>query len=246
MPVVYSVQQEGTSPRWCAAFARGCGSRVVPHSQGLQPGPVAAFGSPRLWGLLQQARAQGRDWYYGDHGYFQRGRYYRCTRGAYMHDGRGQSDGRRLRAHGVRVQPWRRGGGHVLVCPPGEVFCGLHGMDAESWLGGTLNKLAAHTDRPVQVRAKSEARHRPLSVDLRDCWALVTFMSNTAVEAVLAGVPVFCTGQCTGLTMGRGDLSKIEEPAKPEGRRQWAAVLADQQWTLEEMSRGMLWRDMDS
>lgn len=65
-------------------------------------------------------------------------------------------------------------------------------------------------------------------------------MSNIAVDAVIAGIPVFCTGPCAGLTMGLSDLSKIESPVRPE-REQWLYTLAANQWTFEEMKRGELW-----
>ena len=80
-PVCYSVPNEYTSPRFCAAFAAGCGGTVT-SSHKLRPGPVALFGSAKLWPLLKQAQAAGREWLYGDHGYFGRYRYYRITRNA--------------------------------------------------------------------------------------------------------------------------------------------------------------------
>ena len=72
----------------------------------------------------------------------------------------------------------------------------------------------------------------PLAVDLKDCHAVVVHSSNVAVDALLAGVPVFCTVPCAAYRMGYADLSKIESPLYPDDREQWAWNLADQQWTL--------------
>lgn len=111
----------------------------------------------------------------------------------------------------------------------------------------TVSALRAHTDRPIRVRWKprsDDRRLRPLADDLKDCWAVVTFVSNSAVMAALAGVPVFCTAPCAGLTVGSGDLSRIEVPVTPDGRDRWAARLANRQWTLDEMSAGALWNEI--
>lgn len=241
VPIAYAAAGERTSPRWCYAFAKGCGGKV--RYRGLKPGPVAMFGSPALWNILSEARAEGRDWYYGDHAYFRRFEYYRVTRNAYQHDGSGCARGRRLEALGVTIGPWRKAGNHVLVCPPDAAFAALHGFDADGWLAGVLDTLGRQTDRPVHVRGRLGAEHgKPLAADLAGAWALVTYTSNAAVEAVIAGVPVFCTGACAASAMGLSDLAAIETPAMPYGRAQWARNLAANQWTFEEMKRGDCWR----
>src|SRR3546814_146351 len=120
-------------------------------------------------------------------------------------------------------------------------------MRVEGWLKRVVGELRLHTDRPIVVRTKPRrAAHTPLSADLRDCWALVTFMSNSAVEAVLAGVPVFCTGTCAASRMGLSDLARIESPAYPGGRAQWAWNLAANQWTLDEMRAGEAWKVLNA
>lgn len=243
LPVSYVARGEKTSPKWCAAFAMGCGGEVE-MSRVIRPGPVALFGSPKVWHILQQARAEGRTWYYGDHGYFRRFQYYRISRDAYQHDG--APDGRdidydRLATLGITIAPWRRAGSHVLICPPDERFAKLHGFRATLWTKHVMEEIQRHTDRPLIVRHRSRAGQVPLEAHLNDCWALVTYSSNAAVEALLAGVPVFCTARCGASHMARSDLSLIEEPLMLEGREKWAATLAANQWTLEEIKAGMAW-----
>jgi hypothetical protein len=85
---------------------------------------------------------------------------------------------------------------------------------------------------------------KPLSADLVGAWALVTHSSNAAVEALLEGVPVFCTAPCAAYRMGRPDVAAIEAPALPDDREQWAWNLARAQWTLAEMKSGECWRDL--
>jgi len=96
----------------------------------------------------------------------------------------------------------------------------------------------------VRVREKPHAgaRNAPLAMDLIDCWAVVAHSSNVAVDALLLGVPVFVTDRCGARRCADTDLSHIESPRMPDDREEWAATLAAQQWTLEEMRSGLAWR----
>lgn len=230
----------------CSALARGTGFAVVPPAP-LVDGGVVLYGFLRgLLDTLRSAQAQGRQWVYADRGYLRatygndHTGYFRLTRNAYQHDGVSvQPDKHRWEKLLLPIAPWRRGR-HVLICPPGEVFAqGIARQSAAEWLDSTLAVLKSHTDRPVRVRRKPVGGNAcPLAMDLQDCHALVTYMSNTSVEAVLAGVPVFATGRCAASTMGKSNLAEIESPAYPSNREQWAATLANNQWTLEEIKKG--------
>lgn len=225
------------------ALAQGLGCPLVTDLT-LRPGTVVLYGSVYLWALLTEARAAGRAWIYADNGYLRPGHWDGCfsvTRGAYQVTAAMPPDFGRWAALGLSIAPWRRTGGHVLVCPPTAVWAGLNGFDADAWLAGTLASLRAVTDRPLRVRQKplpGEAGTL-LSADLADCWALVTHSSKAAVEALLAGVPVFCTEPCAASPMGLAALDGIENPALPDGREAWAAGLAASQWTLEEIRAGL-------
>lgn len=252
---VYAVPQERTSPRFCAAFATGAGAAYVADGR-LRAGDVALYGSPNLWDLLIEARAGGRAWYYGDNGYFRRGEYYRVTRNAYQASGYDWNgcDEQRLERLGVEIQPMRRGGRHVLVCPPGGIHAnlmrraGVPIQEPNDWGAWATRELARFTDRPIRIRTKAAAyeSRRPLAADLEDCWAVVVFMSNVGLEASLAGVPVFVLGPAASSPLGRWQLSEIENPAYPDAdhRRKVAASLAAQQWTLEEIAAGDCWRSI--
>jgi hypothetical protein len=228
----------GTSPRWVEAFAAGarCKTQILGP---LAPGDVALFGHPDLEPLLNEAKDQGRNWYYGDHGFFGRGQFYRCAKNVYQFDGlSGDDDPARFRKFGIAVEDWRRTGSHILLCPNSASF--LHRFGAPRWIEDTLTEIRKHTDRHIRIRWKDDKR--PFKNDLTDCWAVVTFTSNAGVEAALAGIPVLATRPCAALSMGSADISKIEQPVMPDGREQWAARLANHQWTLREMANGDLWR----
>jgi len=204
--------------------------------------PGAGFFAPPIHHVYRKLRATQVPYYYVDHAYFGRGEYFRITRGAKQHLGIGPSMPRRLDRFGVKIRGWKRGGRHVLICPPDDAFARLNGFTERGWTRSIAHKLGQHTDRELRVRSRlPDGEPRPLQLDLYNCHALVTYVSNAAVEAVLHGVPVFCVGPCAALTMGRSQLSQIEEPFYPPGRRLWAEVLASNQWTLDEMRSGFAW-----
>lgn len=219
---------------------------------------------------LRQAQREGRTWFYGDNGYFLPGKketsYFRVTRNALQHDGSGElpvpkhAARQRFKQLGISIKPWRENGSHIVVCPPGRLFGATFGFDADEWLRRTIKTLRKYTDRELRVRAKMSwndvkpdraiyvsgdpVREKPgsLAEELQGAWALVTHSSNSAVEALVAGVPVFCTESCGATAMGLSDLSLVESPRLDGDRQTWAAILARHQWRLSEMRDGTCWR----
>lgn len=245
VPVSYSVPGEKSSPRFAAAFAAGCGGLLSTDLTRLQPGSFAAFCTPPTWSLLQQAQGDQRDWYYGDHGYFCRSQYYRITRNAYQHDGRGQALPTRFRQCWLDFNPvWQTRGAAIIVCPNSPIYMRhFAGVDAEPWAATVVQTLQQYTDRPILVRWKTQVRQRPLQVDLPNAWAVVVFSSAAAVEALLAGVPV-CTLAPWAATarMGITDLAQVESPYYPDDRELFLWNLAANQWTLDEIRQGIAWQ----
>jgi len=256
IPVSYYAPDELTSPKFAYAFAKGCGgcmttADVLPEhlqSQGnpLDPAPVALFGSPSQWPLLRAAQATGRDWYYGDHAYFRRKKFYRITKNAYQHDGTGDAGPERFRVFVRPVQPWRVAGAHVLICPNSPVHFALHGLDHDAWLAQAVATLRSATDRPLRLRWKRGNRTL-IDEDLRGAWACVVYSSAAALDALIAGVPVFVLAPfAAAYRMGLQDLTRIESPFYPDGREPFLWNLAAQQWTLPEIYKGLAWRTLQT
>jgi len=245
-PVSYYAPEEFSSPKFAFAFAKGCKGEITDENE-LFDGPVALFGSPARWPLLRTAQQEGREWYFGDHGYFGdvrnlRKRYFRITKNNYQHAGHGQASPERFYLLNREVQPWRRQGSHILVCPNSAVYFGLHGLNVDEWLIDVREQLAAVTDRPIRFRWKVTAT--PIEDDLEDCWAVVVFSSSAAIDALIAGVPVFTLAPfASTVPMGHTDLALIEQPLYPE-REQFLWNLANQQWTLKEIFSGQAWRTL--
>lgn len=200
------------------------------------------------YGILRgtgEAMHRADTFLYVDHGYFQRSShkgdilnpamafngYYRLVRDDVWHDCTpDDSSWDRFNALGLEVKDWRKSGGHIVFVPPSsymENHLGLHG-----WTEYALAKLDECTDRPIITHTK--ASETPLQEALNDAWCLVTYHSNAAVDAILAGIPAIMVGR------GLGKLTDVEDPPQT---REFFAKLANSQFTLPEIEEGVPWRD---
>lgn len=81
-----------------------------------------------------------------------------------------------------------------------------------------------------------------LAEALRGALFAVTFNSNSAVDAVLAGVPtVTYDPGATAWPVTNHDLDEIPQP---QSRDQWCYDLAYAQWTVEEIANGDAWEQL--
>ncbi len=223
----------------CQAFADGCGGRIA-HISERTNGPVMFYGvRPRWAHIWHHARATGQDWFYGDNSAFDcaREQQFRLSRNSIQPVIAGTSDGKRLAALDVKVQPWTTGR-HILVCKQSAEFMNTVAMEPK-WFDETIEQLRHETDRPIVVRSKGDPR--PLPELLIDAHAVVTWSSAAAFQALIAGVPVHCSDKCSAAPFST-PLHEIETPIKADGRENWAAVIADNQFSLSEIREGAAWR----
>jgi hypothetical protein len=225
----------------CAAFVRGARNAEAGASvfYGVDASNVKDF-----W----RVRSSGAPWYYIDNSYFDcvRGSHFRVTKNAIQHCGAGQTSGERLRRLGVKCKPWREDGEQVVICPQSQDFMERVITDDPEWLKETLSALRTFTDRELRVREWNRdkiAAAATLGEDLRNAWALVTHSSAAAITALIEGVPVFSKSGAAAHMSGL--LREIESPFLPDGREQFLGVLADNQWTIDEIESGMAWKALN-
>lgn len=218
----------------------GCPHRIVNGEPPNDQNPFVVWGQEWLTlRIVPGAIARGRPFWTIDNGYWQPARgtqvgYYRfCYRS--MSPAPLRDEG--LRQPGIRMERWREGGRHVLLAMPGAAFGLALGLDVEGWCRSIEDEVRRRTDRPVVVRPRNSTR--PLVHDLNGAWALVTHSSNVAVDAVIAGVPVFVEPTSAAAPVGRLDL-EIEAPARGI-RKPWLRSLASQHFTVQEMQSGEAW-----
>lgn len=183
--------------------------------------------------------------WYCDNAYFDccRQQYFRITQNALQHNGMGKSNGERfeqLRAtYDIQVQPWREQGEHIVLTPQSDSFMSMPADYEGNWTVNTRRQLEAVTTRLIRVREWNREKSPSvgqLADDLQGAHALVTYTSAAAITAVMAGVPVVVHSSSVAAIMAGGMLD-IEHLPTPD-RSNWLGLLADNQFTLEEMRNG--------
>jgi hypothetical protein len=225
------------------AFAQGCGGEI---RDSFEPGPSAFFGVVGIEHMLNLCLAEKREFYYGDNAFFDvcRTKYYRFSKNEIQLSRLGKPDFDRLKRLGIKPSPWKKGK-NIIVVEQSPHFLNLVGIPG--WLTLILSAIKQHSDRPVIVRRWSRDKQKAVSTlraDLQNAHCLITHMSAGANESLLSGVPVFVSGPCAATPMSSGDLSNIENPKYPD-REEWAAGLANHQWTLDEMKSGLAWKALN-
>ena len=223
------------------AFAAGCRGRMAStEALVLESGAAAFYGVRPAWSRLwQQAKAEGRDWYYIDNAFFDvdREQRFRVAKNCVQLSSFRRRDYPAFR--GV-IKPWRTDGEHIVVCSQSDEFMRTVIGFNEHWADTVCSVLQRYTTRPIIRRSKGSKAS--LERALMNAWAVVAHSSAVANEALLAGIPVFALGPCAASSMALSDLSRIENPWLPDGRAEWSAAVAAHQWTLAEMAQGQAWR----
>lgn len=234
------------------------------HAHGIASSVMRVFGACRdkhvaCWGWRpgKQLRKMGKEVLVMERGYV--GDRFRWTSLAWN-----GLNGRATRYHGAKtserfdahfshlLKPWKDGGDYVLLIGQVQGDASLGGMDLRQWYERIARESAKAYGLPVRFRPHPVALKRghrmlvrgaktlegTLEAALERAAVVVTFNSNTAVEAVLAGVPT--------VTQDMGSMARevtghrIGDLIRPE-RREWAARLAWCQFEMAEIRSGFAW-----
>lgn len=146
-----------------------------------------------------------------------------------------------------KIPKWKKTGKNILLVMPSEKPAKFYGIDLAQWREETIDKLKQYTDRPIVVREKADRPTRIVNTiyqDLDDAFALVTYQSIAATEAVLYGVPSFGLAPNAASPVSLSDLSKIESPYYPDADHvyKWACHLAYGQFHIDELKNGTAYR----
>lgn len=157
---------------------------------------------------------------------------------------------RRAASLGVTLKPWRDGD-YVLLVGQVPWDASVDFTDHRRWLEEAAHNIRALTGREIVFRPHPKAdlppiegcrySKGPLEQDLLNAHCVVTFNSNTGVDAVLNGVPVFAFDKGSMVyPVANKSWLKLESPLKPD-RQQWLNDLCYAQWTPDEMRSGEAW-----
>lgn len=224
------------------AIIKGFGARAVPaENTRLEPGALHLVGGLQHGSLelMQQLLGKGEPYVFFDRAYFGGGPgsdRLRVVPSAYQHHWITPRPSDRFDRQRCELKPWRSDGRHILLVPPAQAVRTLFGIDG--WVEETVGRLKACTDRPVMVSIKPDPR--PLADRFRNCWCVVTWTSNVAVEGACAGIPAFVSRHSAAApissTLDQLE-ARIETPAMPD-RTKWAWSLAYGEFDLSEIESG--------
>jgi len=170
----------------------------------------------------------------------------------------------RLERYDIKLRPYdfsRRQ--HIIIAGGSLKYAEWHHMNSidgrdpmTSWARTVVHKLQGRTVRPLVYRPKPSWQDavpiegtrfsRPpttISEELERAFALVTYGSNAAVDAVIAGVGVFVLGDGIALRFSR-NFKDINTPYVPSDEERWQFLcdLSYCQFDLKEFEHGFAWR----
>jgi hypothetical protein len=212
--------------------------------------------------VYKRCEAANKDFYYMDHGYFGNAHdaphWLRITKNGHTQTTLKNVPTDRYEKHFKReLKPWNKTGKDILFLPP--TIATSNFFNATNWIADTLKTLSNTTDRYVDIREKPYNPNisvdqygatvkvdRPTEhkgpIDWSQYHAVITFNSNTMIEALHNGVPVFCGTQASAaLPISETDFTKIETP-KYGDRMALFASLAYSNFTMAEMADGTAWK----
>ena len=179
-------------------------------------------------------------------------------------EGKGMPDDR-WKALGVEMKPWRTDDGsgtHIVVLGQVPWDASVQHVDLDQFLVDQVDyikRAQRHWRRPLvfrrhpkapvgsmpKIEALLPASDKTLAEDLERAFVVVTYNSNSAVDAILAGTPAIVVGEGDMLNnMCSRSIHEINSPRRGGNREQWAAGLAWAQWTPAEMREGLPWKHL--
>jgi len=150
----------------------------------------------------------------------------------------------RMKKLGVSLKEWNSGE-YIVLCGQVPWDASVDFTDHKDWLHRTARGIFLKTDRPVIFRPHPLCKleqiqgttysTRLLKSDLENCYACITFNSNSGVEAVIEGVSTFAFDEGSmAYEVSSHSLDQLDNPITPD-RTQWLADLCYAQWLPEEM-----------
>lgn len=128
--------------------------------------------------------------------------------------------------------------GVVLIIPPTAAICIFYGIDVDKWLKNIITKIGS---RPYKIREKTD--YKPLSEDLKIAKCVITFNSNSALEATIAGIPAIVVSNHSVIRDWNNlTLNNIEDCYEKSincDRNKLINFVAYHQFTLDEVEKGI-------
>lgn len=215
--------------------------------------PIIVRGLSRK-SIIDRCISDGRDYYVMDTGYFANysnmiKRWHRIVKNGVQHRDIVYRDSDRwdrlvTEFPLLKWRGWKQGS-RILLVVPSDKPCKFYGIDRDRWIADTLSEISRYTDREVVIRLKPERVDRIKTFTIydqfdQDIFAVVTYNSIAAVEAVAYGIPAFTLAPTAADPVCFKDLSKLETPYYPDKESifKWCCHLAYGQYHTSELANG--------
>jgi hypothetical protein len=250
---------KGDEDEYINMFATGCGARTLDtdlfvYEESKRPLVLRGILKKKI---IHKCWEDKRTFYYMDTGYFGNERtnsnpngwkhWHRIVKNDLQHGEIISRPGDRFNGFKKTFQPWKKNGRKILIAKPDEKPMKFYGYDLDIWLQHTIDTVKKYTDRPIEVRERAPKRIDRIARDTLqqalddDVFALVTFNSVAATEAIFHGIPAFTLAPANAASpVSLQDLSKINEPYYPDMDKlyAWGCHLAYGQFHTSELKTG--------
>ena len=171
----------------------------------------------------------------------------------------------RWKKFNIEIKPWRQSGSEIIICGQHDKsHQWRNNPPMHDWIDNQIAAIRKHTDKRIVVRPHprnfisinhetfsnvkvvTPIRDRKtyddtdLAQRLETAWAVVNYSSNPAIQAVLAGVPVFVSEASLCFDVGNLNMADIANPKMPD-RQKWANQLSYTEWWIDEIEKGLPW-----
>lgn len=163
----------------------------------------------------------------------------------------------RWHKYGFELPPWKKSGDYYLIMGqvPGDMS--IDGVDIIQFYHMNMMRLSLKTDKPIYFRPHPKTRQlspkglkapilggMSLEQSFKRAAGVITYNSNSGVDAALSGVPVLTQDiGSMAWPVGAKTINELIDFNYPD-RTQWAYNLAYAQWTAEELKSGEAWEHL--
>ena len=141
-------------------------------------------------------------------------------------------------------QQWRKSGEKILVIEPGSFSARTFKVDVAKWKQDVEREIRQYSDKPIVFREKY---HKKIRTSLynhlcdEDYHCVININSNSAVEAIWAGIPAITLATHITNPVSGSSISQINNLPKPH-LANWLCMLSYSQFTYEELTNGVATR----